>query len=149
MSEKRKRTDNMTTSERLKEDSEFLRSIANSMQARMDGEEGEKPEPEDVSRLRSIAKDIEEGATAAERDPELELEARAARLAVSWINTQMRTQFEPDEEIQLFLWLIYRALKSNGNKALIGQGLSGLGIGAMAAMFKGDLGKQPLDPEDK
>jgi hypothetical protein len=45
------------------------------------------------------------------------------------------------------LWLINRTLKSGATKALFGQGLAGLGMGAAAQLF-GGLGRKPLDPED-
>jgi hypothetical protein len=40
-------------------DAQFLRSVAETIKARMEGEEGDKLEPYDVARLRRIADEIE------------------------------------------------------------------------------------------
>ena len=134
----------MTTTEQFREDAAFLREQADSLQARMEGEEGGKPEAEDVERLRHIANNVEMAAQAM-FTPSLQLEKRAEEEAARTIEAivEGKGEFQP-----LLLWLIYQALKSGANKALLGQGLAGLGMGAAASLF-GGLGKQPIDSDDK
>jgi len=133
----------MTTTEQFREDAEWLREQAESLLARVAGEV-DKSEREDATRLQHIANSLDIAATVM-FTPSLVLEKRAEELVAKevehFIDNKQGTS-------TILLWLIYQALKSGANKALLGQGLAGLGMGAAASLFKG-IGKQPLDSEDK
>jgi len=142
----------MTTTEQFREDAEFLREQSCNLLARMEGEEGEKPEYADVERLQHIANSLDIAATVM-FTPSLVLEKRLEEILSNSVESALDEIKEGAVLNRAFvqdslLWLIYQALKSGANKALLGQGLAGLGMGAAASLF-GGLGKQLIDPEDK
>ncbi len=109
------------------------------MLARMEGEEGSKPEHNDVERLQRIASELE-----CDAEPDiLQIEKRAELRAATWIETCLNTEFEPPEENHLFLWLIYRALKGGA------PATESMGAGLKALFKPKTTDKQPIDPDDK
>ncbi len=136
----------------LKSDAEFLRELAGSINARMEGEEGAKPETEDVDQLNRIAGDLGNYASLM-HSTSLLLEQRVEEAMDVYVRNILDCNTGPDpEDVQILtLWLIVRALRNGSSKALLGQGLASLGAGALGSMFSDVMkgkGKAPIDPDD-
>lgn len=134
----------------LKDDAEFLRELADSLKARMEGEEGAKPETEDVEQLNRIAGDLGNYASLM-HSTSLLLEQRAEEAVDAYVrDVLVHKNWEKANAQMLTLWLINRSLRNGSSKALLGQGLASLGAGALGSML-GEVmkGKAPVDPDDK
>ncbi len=136
-----------TTAEDFAEDAKWLRELAVWY---------DKDSP-DAERLKRIAGNVEMMSVAM-FEPSLQLEQRVeeelAKQVAQTIERLNPKPTEPDtfsivgnqgvtfQEMQVMVsWLISRQLKSGANKALLGQGLAGLGAGAAAAFFA-NMGKE-------
>jgi hypothetical protein len=132
-----------TIEEELEADAAFLRGMAERMRT------SDLEDVELENKFNTIADKLGT-MSAAMFVPRIQLEKRAEKRAAEWIETCLNTEFEAHEEIHLFLWLIQLRLQQSANKAMLGQGLAGLGIGVAGALFGGGgKGKAPIDGEDK
>jgi len=111
----------------LEKDAKWLRGLADYRK---------ESEPEVADKFNRIAGNLEMVSDVM-FTPSLVLEQKAERRAAEWIEVCLDTTFDKHEEAHLFLWLIQLRLQQGANKALLGQGLSGLGLGAVASMFAG------------
>lgn len=126
----------------LKDDAKWIRGLAKDIEdAAEDGVGG-------VERLRRIADDLEMHASLM-HSTSLLLEQRAEEYMDNYIRKMLDGSSSRPDSLAITLWLIVRALRSGSSKALLGQGLAGLGVGAAAA-FLGNIGKsvESLDPDD-
>ena len=116
----------------FREDAEFLREFVKRRQhqfhstAHIIGQE-------DVDRLEEIAAKLEIFADAnvtPTQRLEGQVEEALAECAEGWVNDT-----ESTEGLLAALWFLSRRIQAAGGKSLLGQGLAGLGVGAIASLF--------------
>ena len=146
-----------TTSEELKESAEWLRELANTSHANFLIErfdtlaEQEEYEDERDKRLNHIANMVDM-LSIVSFTPSLLLEKKVEGVLAKVVEAIVEGDNIETADAQLaMLWLINQDAKSNASKALLGQGLAGLGAGAAASILGSlgkSMGKAPVDPDD-
>lgn len=119
----------MSTTTTLREDAKFLLALKPIM-----------PNDHKSNRLDEIAARLQLFADAS-FEPSLRLESRVEEtlsfFAEGWAEHPYSAKFGEAGGIMAALWLLQRRVKAAGNKSLIGGGLSGLGVAAIASIFGG------------